>query len=74
VAGLDSLDEPLEEVMTGTTGLVAGFDSLYEVFDTVMMGTMGLVADDTPGTVDMLTLELAGHLDDLEDISGTLGM
>ena len=85
--GFDSLDEPLEAVMTGTMGLVAGldslvagldslaagFDALDDAFETVMKGTMGLVADDTMGAVDMLDFELAGHLDGLEDISGTLG-
>ena len=92
--GFDSLDEPLEAVMTGTMGLVAGldslvagldslaagldslaagFDALDDAFETVMKGTMGLVADDTMGAVEMLNFELAGHLDDLEDISGTLG-
>ena len=85
--GFDSLDEPLEAVMTGTMGLVAGldslvagldslaagFDALDDAFETVKKGTMGLVADDTMGAVDMLDFELAGHLDDLEDISGTLG-
>ena len=85
--GFDSLDEPLEAVMTGTMGLVAGldslvagldslaagFDALDDAFETVMKGIMGLVADDTMCAVDMLDFELAGHLDGLEDISGTLG-
>jgi hypothetical protein len=83
----DSLDEPLEAVMTGTMGLVAGldslvagldslaagFDALDDAFETVVKRNMGLVADDTMGAVDMLDFELAGHLDGLEDISGTLG-
>ena len=85
--GFDSLDKPLEAVMTGTMGLVAGldslvagldslaagFDALDDAFETVMKGIMGLVADDTMCAVDMLDFELAGHLDGLEDISGTLG-
>ena len=78
--GLDSLEEPLEAVMTGTIGLVvvldslvAGLDALDDAFETVMKGTTVLEADGTMGTVDMLDFELAGHLDDSEDISGTLG-
>ena len=66
MAGLDSL-------VAGLDSLAAGFDALDDAFETVKKGTMGLVADDTMGAVDMLDFELAGHLDDLEDISGTLG-
>jgi hypothetical protein len=74
VAEFDSLDEPLEAVMAGLVAgfdsLVAGFESLDDAIETVMPGSMGLVADDTTDAVEMLTVELAGHLDDLEDILG----
>jgi hypothetical protein len=78
LVGFDSLGEDLETVMEETMEPVAGFDSLVADFESldepleaVMTGTMGLVADDTTGAVDMLTFELAGHTDDLEDILGT---
>lgn len=74
VAGFDSLDEPLEAVMTGSLGLVAGSDSPDDTLEVVMAETMELVADGMMGAVDMLTLELTGHLDELEDIPGILGI
>jgi hypothetical protein len=76
-AGFDSLGDDLDTVMEGTKkpvagfdSLVAGFESLDDAIETVMPGSMGLVADDTTDAVEMLTVELAGHLDDLEDILG----
>jgi hypothetical protein len=78
LVGFDSLGEDLETVMEETMEPVAGFDSLVADFESldepleaVMTGTMGLVADDTTGAVGMLTFELAGHTDDLEDILRT---
>jgi hypothetical protein len=81
VAGFDSLGDAFKVVMAGTRGLVAGLDSPVAGLDSsddtlemVMAGISGLVTEDTLGAVDMLTFELAGHLDDLEDISEVLGM
>jgi hypothetical protein len=69
-AGLDSLVADFDSLVADFDSLVAGFDSVDKPLEAVMTGTKGLVADDSMGAVDMLTFELAGQLDDLEDISG----